>query len=318
MTTTKTMIALTKREFLEGKNGYFWTPVILAGVMIALVIFSAAGFGNLGVWDHGDRIDVANISDALSMAQEEAAREGKGHELPAAVTLLYWALSTVTGLALPFVILFSLLSALYEERRDKSILFWKSMPVADWQEVLAKLIMPAFGAPLIFLGVVFAAQFAIALFLSVIVLFQGGPVGELWPLGLMLASWWQGIALGFFKILWMLPIMTWLLFVSAFSNRMPFLFAILPPIVLMAVEAIMFETSSFGEWLGLHLGGWQFDNLVDRDIDINGPRDLLDFITGISIFELMEQTFLDIRFWLGSLVAGGLFFGCVEFRKRAI
>lgn len=319
MSATKTMTALIKREFLEGKNGYFWTPVILSGVTVVLVALAAIGVGSFNIEGPGAGLEISNLAEALETAQARDAERGSDTQMSSTVTLIYWMSAIVPGLALPFVILFSLLGALYEERRDKSILFWKSMPVADWQEVLAKLLMPAFGAPLIFLGITFALQVVIALLLSIIVLVQGGPALELWPIGLMVATWAQGIAFGFFKMLWMMPVLTWLLFVSAFASRLPFLFALVPPLVLIAVEGIFFGSSNFAAWLGAHLGGWQFEDLLtDSGQDLNGPRDMLSFILGISIFDLAGETLGHVRFWIGMIVSGAFFYGSVRLRQRAI
>src|SRR3546814_20822192 len=48
---------------------------------------------------------------------------------------------------LGFVVFFYCLGALYDDRRDRSILFWKSLPVSDASTVLSKVFSaPAIGS----------------------------------------------------------------------------------------------------------------------------------------------------------------------------
>ncbi|NVJ69953.1 MAG: hypothetical protein HWE08_06345 [Alphaproteobacteria bacterium] len=312
-----TFTALIKREMLDGKNGYIRVPAILAALSVFLVVVSTIGFGATiefddVIKDHGT---VRNFGEALDVA---ANSEKGDRELPAAITLSYWVMGGISWVALPFVVFFSLLSALYEERRDRSILFWKSMPVADWQEVLAKLITPVLVAPAIFLGVAIAAQLLVAIFLSVVVLFQGGPVLELWPLGTMFGTWFVAISYYAISTFWVLPLLAWVLFVSAYASRLPFMWAVLPPVVIAAVEGLLFESTNFLQWIGVHLGGWQEGAFGRINVDIDGPSDLLDLIFGGVQLDALTYTLASGQFWVGLLIAAGFVYGAIELRKRAI
>ena len=308
----KTMQALIKREFFEGYNGYFWTPVVLLAVTLTVAL--AAALGIKGGIIHIDDIIIQNISN-LSEALERAKAE-EGTELPYAIAMAYTSLSMPAWIAFPFVVFFSLLDSLYEERRDRSILFWKSMPVADWQEVLAKLVMPVLGAPVIFMAVTIVAQLSIAVILSVIVLFQGGPVTELWPLGVLVSGWAGSLASYLIYALWAAPVLCWILLVSAYARRMPFLLAILPPVVLIVVEEIFFSSSRFANWLGYHLGGWAKDSFF-ADRDISGPLDLHHNMVD-STWKSFTGSAVQGEFWFGLVVAAAFYFGAVELRKRAL
>ncbi|MBV1900822.1 MAG: hypothetical protein KUG56_04030, partial [Kordiimonadaceae bacterium] len=163
--------ALVKREILDGKNGYLRVPVILAGITVALFILSVLGFGKMEIFDGMQGKSFESLGDVLAHLETKSAGERA-----AAITGGYWAMTMLPFVAFPFVVFFSLLGSLYEERRDRSILFWKSMPIADWQEVAVKLFVPVVVAPVIFLLVVIASQLIIAVFLSLISVFQGGPL----------------------------------------------------------------------------------------------------------------------------------------------
>jgi len=308
-----TYLALVKREILDGKNGYIRVPLILSGLALAMVFLSSVGIGELNLVRDIDHDQVHNIGDALNLAQQEEPAD-----LPAAVTAGYWVMSALMWVAFPFVIFFSLLGSLYEERRDRSILFWKSMPVDDWQEVAAKLFTTVLVTPVIFFGVAIAAQLTSAVLLSVVVLFQGGPVSALWPLGLMISSWFSMFGHYVIWALWALPVLAWVLFVSAYASRLPFMWAILTPVIIILAELMFFDTHVFAEWLGRQLGGWQewaFHDL-GQGRHIDGPREALNMVFGAAQWEALKFSLTSMRFWSGLVVAGGFVYGAIELRKR--
>lgn len=310
--------ALMKREILDGKNGYLRVPVILAGITVALLFLSALGFGSM-IEFHGmeaeamEREGIEDLGDAISKLYEKEPVNA-----PAGIAVGYWGMSALAWMAFPFVVFFSLLGSLYEERRDKSILFWKSMPVADWQEVTVKLFVPVVVAPLVFLAVTIAAQIVIAFFLSIIVLVEGGPVLGMWPLGYMAASWFAGISMYLIYAMWALPVFAWILLVSAFANRMPFMWAILLPAVVIAMENLFLDTNVIGSWVGMHAGGWMEYAFVGQHQEIHGPRDLLLALLGGPQIEALKFSLTSLHYWAGLLVAGGLVYAAIEKRKRAI
>src|SRR5206468_10746510 len=73
----------------------------------------------------------------------------------------------IMGTAL-IVGIFYCLDALYGERRDRSILFWKSLPVSDVMAVLSKLAIPIVILPLLSFAVTVATQFFMLLLSTVI------------------------------------------------------------------------------------------------------------------------------------------------------
>jgi ABC-2 type transport system permease protein len=306
-----TSIALIKREILDGKNGYIRVPLILAGLTIALVLLTSVGVGELNFIDGFKSGKIQNLGEGLELAKQE-----KAGELPAAVTVGYWALSILTWMAFPFVVFFSLLSSLYEERRDRSILFWKSMPIDDRQEVLAKLFTTVIVCPLIFLVIAIAAQLIIAFLLSIVVLFQGGPVSSLWPVGLMLSSWFSAFGHYLLWALWALPVLAWVMFVSAYAERLPFMWAILTPVVLVIAENMFFDTHTILSWIGIQLGAWQDFAFAHYNEDPTGPRDVLNIMFGRAQWEGLLYSLTSLRFWSGLVIAAGFVFGSIELRKR--
>ncbi len=144
------------------------------------------------------------------------------------------------------VSVFYCLEALYGERRDRSILFWKSLPVSDVTAVAAKLAIPILILPLVSFVITAATQFLMLVISSAIFAGSGVNIAELWREASSLrvpAIWLYHLVTvhGLFYA----PLYAWLLLVSAWAPRAPFLWAFLPPFVIYGVEKIAFNTSYF-------------------------------------------------------------------------
>ena len=147
------------------------------------------------------------------------------------------------------------LDALHGERRDRSILFWKSMPVSDLTVVLSKATIPIFVLQLIVFGVA-AAVMWIMFFLSSAVLLASGGVAQFWSLlSIVQMSFLLLYHLVILHGLWHAPFYGWMLMVSSWARRAPFLWAVLPPLTIGIVEKLVFNTSHFAGMLLYHLGG---------------------------------------------------------------
>jgi len=154
------------------------------------------------------------------------------------------------------VAIFYCLDALHGERRDRSVLFWKSLPVSDLTTVLSKASIPLLVLPLLTFAITVATQ-CIMLLVNTAVLLGSGP---------SLAMLWTHLSLGHTSLmllfhllaihgLWYAPFYGWLLLVSAWARRMPFLWAALPLLAIGVVEKIAFNTSHFGAMLAYRMGG---------------------------------------------------------------
>jgi ABC-2 type transport system permease protein len=145
--------------------------------------------------------------------------------------------------------IFYCLDALYGERRDRSILFWKSLPVSDVTAVFAKMTIPVVVLPLIAFVTIACTQLIILLISSVVLSVHGiSPTTTLAHYSL--AFNWVVLLYGLVAIaLWHIPVYGWFLFVSAWVRRAAFLWAILPPLTVSIFEKITFGTSHFGSFI---------------------------------------------------------------------
>jgi len=154
------------------------------------------------------------------------------------------------------VAIFYSLDALYGERRDRSILFWKSLPVSDVTTVLSKASIPIVVLPLLTFVITFATQWIMLLINSAVLIANGMSVAPLWS-HLTLVHTFFMIFYHLLAIhgLWYAPIYAWLLLVSAWARRAPFLWAALPPLVIGVLEKIAFNSSHFVSLLGSSVAG---------------------------------------------------------------
>jgi ABC-2 type transport system permease protein len=220
--------------------------------------------------------------------------------------------ATMLLMLIAFIVgIFYCLDALHGERRDRSILFWKSMPVSDLKAVLAKASIPLVVLPLIVLAV------AVTLHLIMRVL----TIGILVVTGVGAATFWNRLPLFQMELvllyslivvaLWHAPVYCWLLLVSSWARRATFLWAVLPPLALALVENIAFRTSFLGSLLrdrilGFADGAFYLKDANGVDIDPHF----------VPLSQLAPGRFLSSpSVWVGLVVAAVFLAAAVQLRR---
>jgi ABC-2 type transport system permease protein len=195
------------------------------------------------------------------------------------------------------VSIFYSLDALYGERRDRSILFWKSLPLSDLTTVLAKATVPLLILPLISFAITAVTTFLMFLISGAVVGAHGLSVGYLW-------SQLQGPTVLFLllyhlltiHILWYAPLYAWLLLVSAWARRAPLLWAVLPAFLIGAFERIAFHSSYFLNFLQERVAGGN-DTMTSMQTDWPVHPDM----------HLTPLSFLRMPGLWGGLIAAAVF-----------
>jgi ABC-2 type transport system permease protein len=208
---------------------------------------------------------------------------------------LFHAVLTVPQLLLLSVLLpYYLLDCLYAERKDRSILFWKALPVSDAQTVLSKLLVALVVVPL---GV-----FVLTLFTDVVASGILDVRFRKHTQGLILAA----VAVA---VLWYAPIAAYLMLISAWAKRNAFLWAVLPPLVAMLIERIAFGTHEIAKFLGYRL------HMSSGVLGIN-PAAAGGHAAGM--FDTMRPwvALVNIDFWLGLAVAAALVWLTIRIRRH--
>jgi len=203
------------------------------------------------------------------------------------------------------VAVFYCLEALHGERSDRSILFWKSLPVSDLTAVLAKASIPVVLLLLCFVATV-AVQLIMLLLSSAVLAGSGLGVAPLWT---HVSLFQRSLGLGYHYLtvhaLWYAPIYGWLLLVSAWARRAALVWAILPPLAIGVVEKIAFNTSHFADWLGYRFGGPQH-------FDFSMPGGMpMDMAMSLDLGRFLITPGL----WTGLIVAAAFLAGAVRLRR---
>jgi ABC-2 type transport system permease protein len=230
---------------------------------------------------------------------------------PTALAMPYSHAAMLLMLTSFIVVIFYCLDALYGERRDRSILFWKSLPVSDRTTVLAKASIPLAVVPLTVFAITVALQLAMLGLSVVTLLMSGGSVATLWrqlPLFQLQAVLLYTLAV---ITLWYAPIYAWLLLISAWARRTTFLWAVLPPLAITLVEFIAFHTTYFGSLLHQRFFGFAPRAFAFRKAD----GSLID-PHFIPISQITPGTFLaSPGLWIGLVFAAVFLAAAVRLRR---
>jgi ABC-2 type transport system permease protein len=220
-----TSLWLIKREFWE--NRAIW---IIPAAIAALVIVASL-FGNV-----------------------EATVLGSTEQTRAMAGMMFVAFSAVFFVAMSIYVCWYLLDCLYADRRDRSILFWKSLPISDTVTVLSKVFVALVAIPLVYFGAADAASLMAALVLSVRAHALLG--NSLWQPRVWLqlqVVWIYVIAT---SAIWYLPVSGWLLVVSAWARRAVMLWSVLPPLAVILAERLFIGTHACLSLIGDRLVGY--------------------------------------------------------------
>lgn len=221
-----------KKEIWEFRKTLFWVPLIVASIMIATPLLKFMLM---------EGYQTSRLFEQLSQVENLQNVQGFTH----------FFLAGIMGVFVPFLMislviqLFYFTSCLFDERRDLSVYFWRSLPVSDSLTVGVKLLTGAIVVPGIFM---LAATLVVLFFLLVGLCISGvlaiGYDISLWSIWANaeiftnLASVWLNLLP---YAVWMFPVFAWLMLASMFANKAPFLWAILPIVVLLLIESYLVE-----------------------------------------------------------------------------
>ena len=205
-----------RRELWENRSIY------LAPVVVAALFLVGFFVGLVGLTER------MRAAAALGPAEQQGAVEQP--YVTAAIMLLASAL---------VVAVVYCLDALYGERRDRSILFWRSLPVSDLTTVLAKASIPILILPLVGFAVTVVTHVVMLVASSAVLAGSGMSPGTVWGhVPFFEVSATNFVHLVAFHGIWYAPFYGWLLLASAWAKRAPLLWATLPPLSIGAVEKI--------------------------------------------------------------------------------
>ena len=273
------------RELWENRSIYI-APMIVAVVQVFGLAISTIGLP-------GRRQAVLLLDDP--------AKQRAAIEQPYDITAMMMIFTVF------LVGVFYCLDALHGERRDRSILFWKSLPVSDLTTVLSKVTIPLVVLPLVAFVMVVSVQLIMLMMTSANLIFHGMSPASTWAHVPFFQNW-VVLLYGLVAIaLWYMPIYGWLLLVSGWARRATFLWAVLPLLAISIFETITFNTSHFIRMLGNRLMGFAaeaFDFQGQHNPDIH------------SLAQLTPGRYLSAPdLWFGLAVAAVFIIAAVRLRR---
>jgi ABC-2 type transport system permease protein len=285
-----TVIWLVRREFWE--NRAIWMiPAVIGGLMVLIALFG--------------RVDLMSISPQMPV-------QAVGGGFLLAVGATFFAVMSIYST-------WYLLDCLYADRKDRSVLFWKSMPISDTTTVLSKLATALIVIPAVYFAGADLSTLIMAFIVSV--RWSASIDGALWHANL----WLQLQALWLYMIattaLWYLPIAAYLLVVSAWAKRAVMLWSLLPPLTLVLAERWFFDGHVIADVLGERLLGYParafrddpgssswVATVVDNDT-ITTPTSIWGFFNVGGFFSSAET-------WIGIAVGVALIVCAIQLRTR--
>ena len=316
---------LLRREYWEHRGGFLWAPLISGAVSLLLtVVFAviatvlarrAAAEGELeidGVTING--LDLGLITSRMSAHDLQ--------QLGDAISASLLGASSWPLIVMAFVVFFYCLGALFDDRKDRSVLFWKSLPVSDRDTVLSKVASALLVAPVLATAAALATMLLFAVMISVLVALHGGnPFQLVWASGGPFRMAVLVIAAIPVYAVWALPTVGWLLLCSAWARGKPFLWAIVVP-VLLGAFVWWFDVMGY---FGLR-ADWFWQNVVARmllsvvpagwldAVNLHGmdaPGDLRDLLN----LRAMYSTFLSPKMWIGAAAGAAMIAIAIRLRR---
>jgi ABC-2 type transport system permease protein len=322
-----TMKWLLRREFWEHKGAIFWAPIVAAALLFCLVngtVLYGAAQGELK----------SEIAVKLAPHGQQSTTIHTGFDnlpIEAKTNMAEMAANGYVAFAAPLLAMLSIVSffyclgALHDERRDRSILFWKSLPVSDAQTVLSKVLIAGVVAPLITIGVGLMLSVLTVLVVGSVAAFEGvNLIGMVLSNSAFYLTPLQVLGMLPVYLVWALPTIGWLLLVSSWAKSKVFLWAVGTP--LLTVGTIKWVTYMLGfginmDWvgeniiaralLGLAPGNWLPLAHVDKaDLASAAGGDVMSHVFTASWMSLGTPQAL-----IGAAVGAAMIYGAIRIRR---
>ncbi|WP_054112912.1 hypothetical protein [Marinagarivorans algicola] len=323
MNMSQKYIASIKREIWEHQGAFIKVPIIVMVILaVVLIVGGIIGShyakiaqydyafssyeqiedgGDARVFEYADKV-VGEVNDTwdavpddeLSLSLDTQREFGGVSRVP----------FIVFDHLMAIVVFMYLLSCLYDDRKNSSILFWKSLPVSEAQNVFTKVIMATLVVPFI----AWCAALIFGVFLLLYAVLGAALSGHEGAVGFVLREQMlMGVAIQYVgtllaTALWLLPLIAWLLLVSAYAKNAVFLHATLPLVGVVMIESIVFGSNGFARLFGCYILN-------------TGPNGSSNMMYDPSWWYLRD-ILLSAQFWVGLIAAGGMLWGAVYLREN--
>ena len=292
---------LIRREVWEHKA--IWVaPAVIIGCLVLLVLTGNVHLGPIGSFDRSSPLGDMPAEIQLRL-----------------LMIVYAGLALVVFMVMGVVAFFYSLDALYADRRDRSVLFWKSMPLSDVETVLSKYAVALLVIPLVAVAGAIIAQLVVA----------GGGAAKLSMAGMSAGFMFRPEAIfgGIFvallwcvtAIFWYAPVISYLMLASAWAPRGPFLWAVLPPVGLWILESVVMGSEYVGDFLTERLFGLYRllgpSREMSIDVDDTQVGEEVAKLSQVDLVGNLREFYASPELWLGVAAAAVLLTAAVWVRR---
>lgn len=294
---TSNLKTLLVREYWEYRTLLVKTPMILSIALVVLLGIGSFQFTSSAKGFTGEK----EWFPAMSEIQKELGSEGKylsenknrqsiPNEFSLSVLNFMLTLGVLAG------IVYSL-QALIGDRKDKSILFWRSLPITEQENILSKFIMGILGFPLVYAAFSIVFIFGSLIILSIVALvLSGGWIASDIVFNTLLAlpmNVFDALVTYLCICLSLTIIFAWLLFCSAYSKKTPFLLAFGVPFVVILFEKVVLHTHHVLFTLKSFFGGLAVNAKLLSQLQLAEINVILYLVSG-----MLTLGFLVATYWL--------------------
>ena len=290
--------AMTVREIQEHKVAFVYAPFFVS-IILCLVIASVY-FGGTNIQTDQFNFSTEYYDEEIRQAMQSVSSVSRIDIVRTGLLVLGFPILLTVG----FGLLAYSLSTFADERKDRSLIFWRSLPVSDLTTVLSKvfivtLIVPLMVIPyIILLQLVAMTSASIFFAINDIVSF-----GWLWG-SYIITDWFRIIFSLWAQALWSLPLFLWLMLAGTYAAR-PIAGAIVPPVILIVLEGVIFKTNLVLEFIENRIGFWSRSDSFPKEYQEIRVVDISDILL----------LFSTQAFWIGILASVILVAGIVYVRS---
>jgi ABC-2 type transport system permease protein len=309
---------MMRREFWENRGGFLIAQLSIGGFIVGSALLAISAAAILVTEVNGNEFMLSQVFGKLG--------EVDLGQLDKIANTVLFATTGIFNVALFFIVFFYLLGSLYDDRRDRSILFWKSLPISDAKTVASKLVAATVLAPVLCVFAIALTHLALMIIATFLAWNAGlGAWEYVWGPADPINVWLLMLGAYAVQALWMLPVWGWLLLASAFAKSKPFLWAVVPPIMLAIMQSWFNFTRYFrwnDNWVWMMIGERMLGGVVPLAINIDG-NDLQvgregfndDAMDPLITWNGLLERFSDVDLWWGLLVAAVFISAAIWIRR---
>ena len=290
--------AMIVREIQEHKVAFVYAPFFVS-IILCLVIASVY-FGGTNIQTDQFNFSTEYYDEEIRQAMQSVSSVSRIDIVRTGLLVLGFPILLTVG----FGLLAYSLSTFADERKDRSLIFWRSLPVSDLTTVLSKVFTVTLIVPLMVLPYIILLQ--LVSMTSASIFFATNDIvsfGWLWG-SYIFSDWFRIIFSLWAQSLWSLPLFLWLMLAGTYAAR-PIAGAIVPPVILIVLEGIIFKTNLVLEFIENRIGFWSRADSFPKEYQELRVVDVSDILL----------LFSTQAFWIGILASVILVAGIVYVRS---